>query len=138
MWSYFGDQSEKDVLFGEHNKTAREELIKHKVEIYCRINSDDIQVFEHYSTISNGVILWFRTQRYIADEIRKIGLRIRSGAFAVKLYIPVLARERKKYVDQLFLAYKKDKDEKFRYLIKPGLNDIEILCKTMHHKGPFR
>ena len=65
-------------------------------------------------------------------------MRIRNKAFVVKNFIPVIARSRKKYVDQLFMSYKKERDDKFWYLIKPGLNDIEILCKTFNHNGPFR
>ena len=36
------------------------------------------------------------------------------------------------------MAYKKEKDEKFRYLVKNGKTDIEVLCKTLQNNGPYQ
>ena len=58
----FGDQTESEILFGAQNKKSRIACIKHKVEIFCAINSEDYEVIDHYVTISNGVIFWFKTE----------------------------------------------------------------------------
>ena len=62
--------------------------------------------------------------------------KIRSPDFQVKMFIPSIARDRKKYLDSLFMAYKKEKDAKFRYVIKNGSTDLEVLCKTLENNGP--
>ena len=36
----------------------------------------------------------------------------------MKEYIPVIARDRKRDVDRLFMAYKMEKDNSFRYIVK--------------------
>ena len=36
------------------------------------------------------------------------------------------------------MSYKKDKDDKFRYIVKNGINDIEVMCKTLQNNGPYQ
>ena len=77
MWGLFGSQTEQEVLFGIQNKKAREDCIKLKIEIFCSIHVEDIEIFYHYVTTSNGVILWFQTQDYIAKEIYRVGPKVK-------------------------------------------------------------
>ena len=41
-------------------------------------------------------------------------------------------------VDELFMTYKTERDPGFRYLVKSGLVDIEVLCKTENSGAPYR
>ena len=136
--SILGQQTDAEALYGIQNSKVREACIKQKVEIFCGIHIEDIEIYQHYVTSNNGVILWFKTQEYIAAEILRVAPRIRSPDFQIKTYVPVMARDRKRYIDQLFLDYKEKKDPKFRYFVKNGINDLEILCKTMSSNGPYR
>ena len=68
MWDVFGIQSESEALFGSQNARAREECAKHKIEIFCAIHIEDIQIEEHYVTTNNGVIIWCKMQNYIVFQ----------------------------------------------------------------------
>ena len=59
-----------EMLHASQNITAREECIKHNVEFLCRIQSEDIPIYEHCITVSTGVIIWFRTEEHIVDAIQ--------------------------------------------------------------------
>ena len=138
MKDNFGVQSEAEALFGAHNGKAREDWAKQKIEIFCAINVEDIVIDEHYVTSNNGVIMWLKCQDYIVREMHKMSPKIRSPDFQVKIFIPSIARDRKKYVDSLFMDFKKQKDPNFRYLVKNGTTDLEVLCKTLDNNGPYQ
>ena len=81
MWSYSGNQPERNVLHGIQNSKAREACIRQKVKIFCSINSADIEIYKHYVITLSRMTLWFRTQDYIAKEIYRVEPRIRSQDF---------------------------------------------------------
>ena len=35
------------------------------------------------------------------------------------------------------MEYKREKDEKFRYMIKNGTTDLEVMCKSLNNNGPY-
>ena len=140
IWPWLGEQSEHDIIFASQNHTAREECLKHNIEFFCRIHSDDIRIYEHYATISSGVILWFKTDKHIAEAIYKAAPMIRSQEFQIKTYIPSIARDRKRYIDKILLDYKKDVDSDLRFIVKNNTTDLEVLLKSTkpNRLGPYR
>ena len=140
IWPWLGEQSEHDIIFASQNHTAREECLKHNIEFFCRIHSDDIRIYEHYATISSGVILWFKTDKHIAEAIYKAAPKIRSQEIQIKTYIPSIARDRKRYIDKILLDYKKDVDSDLRFIVKNNTTDLEVLLKSTkpNRLGPYR
>ena len=98
-WGVFGQQSESDALYGIQNSQARQGCVKQKIEIFCSIHIEDIEISEHYVTSNNRVIIWCRMQDYIVKEIFRVAQQIRSPDFQVKTFVPSIARERKRYID---------------------------------------
>ena len=138
LWCDNRTQSEKDILFGINNARCREDCIKAKLENYCNINAEDVKIFEHYVTTGNGVILWFRTERHISDEIFRIAPPIRSQDFGIRTFIPEIARLRKQKIDKTLLTYKEEKNQNLRYYIKNGRCDLELFCKDGSTNSPYR
>ena len=140
IWPWLGSQTENEMLHDSKNITAREECIKYLIEFHCRINSEDINIYEHYITSTTGVIMWFRTDKHIAQAIYKAAPKMRTDECQIQLYIPDVARDRKRHIDRLFMEYKTQRDKNFRYLVKNTSSDIEILVKSVdpNRGGPYR
>ena len=128
------------MLHASQNSNAREECIKYLIEFHCRINQDDIIIYEHYTTSSTRVILWFRMDKHIAQAIYKVAHKMRTDECQIKLFVPDVARDRKRSIDKLFMDYKSERDKNFRYLVKSTACDIEILIKSVdpNRGGPYR
>ena len=104
--AWLGSQSDNDILYGALNSKAREDFIKQTIELYCWIQSDDIDVLDHYVTTAGGLILWFKTQTHIATAIYRAAPKIRSQEVQIGTFIPTIARERKKITDREKYEYR--------------------------------
>ena len=110
MWTWLQGQSNHNVLFGVQNTKAREQCIKHKLDIYGNSKTEDVKIFEHFVTVTNGVILWFRAEKPLAPEIR-------CKEFQVRTFIPDIVRPREQYPDMLFMEYNDVGNSNFRDII---------------------
>merc|ERR1712081_130237 len=55
-------------------------------------------------------------------------------------FVPKLARDRKAKIDNLLMAYKKEVNRDFRYIVWNGQKDLKILIKRLSEEGrvPYR
>ena len=65
---------------------------------------------------------------------------MRTDECQIKLYVPDVARERKRSIDKLFMDFKTKRDRNFRYIVKNLTTDLEILVKSVdpNRGGPYR
>ena len=64
----------------------------------------------------------------IIREIMKRAAVAQNRDFRTAVYVPPLARDRKKSIDTLLLTYKKINGD-FRYLIRNGPTDLKVMVK---------
>ena len=75
----------------------------------------------------------------IIREIMKRAAVAQNKDFKTAVYVPPLARDRKKSLDDLLLAYKKQHQD-FRYIIRNGQTDLRVLIKRVSELNhvPYR
>ena len=113
------NESQQTILYAHKYDPDRREAIQIKIETQSYINRQQLQIEEYYITTKGGITAWMKMDPRIVKEIMKRAAVAQNKEFKTAVYVPPLAHDRKKSLDDLLLAYKKQHQD-FRYIIRNG------------------
>merc|ERR1712081_5469 len=75
-----------------------------------------------------------RTDPRLVTEIHKRAAKSALSEFRTCTFVPKLARDRKSKIDNILMGYKKENKD-FRYLVRNGQKDVNVLIKRISKEG---
>ena len=123
------DTKNEDLFYSDEHEPTRQDTAKDYLENWLLMKKNEVNIVSTKMAKDHTTgILWITLSEQDVNHIFRKAARVRNSKVKLHSFFPHQVWDRKVTLQNLCLLEKK-KNPDFKFLIKPGVTDLELLTK---------